>query len=271
MSTKQPRTSSTGCIRNRWHTVAAAALMATCSIGSVAATDPLDASIATSIENNRQESKTQGRIEGIDDETQKLLAEYQKLSRELEVLQSYNGQLQKLVDSQEAEKGSIQEQMAGLEATQREIVPLMLRMVESLQGFLEIDHPFLPDERRMRVEQLKELMDRADVSIGEKYRRVLEAYQIEMEYGRTIEAYRGELKENGGNRTVDFLRVGRVGLYYQTLDRQEVGQWDTVAGGWQRLPDHYNLAVRKGLRIARKQAAPDLLQLPLPKPQEARP
>ncbi len=241
------------------------------SAAATAADDPLKASIETRIDSNRQEAKTQQRIERLSDETRIMLEKYQQLSRELEVLTTYNDQLQRLVDHQEEEKASIQRQMAGLEATQREIIPLILQMTTSLQEFIAVDHPFLPEERALRVAQLQALMDRADISIGEKYRRVLEAYQIEMEYGRTIEAYRGSLETATDTRTVDFLRVGRIGLYYQTLDRQEVGEWNTATGRWQRLPDHYSLPIRKGLRIARKQSAPDLLYLPMPAPQEVNP
>jgi len=233
--------------------------------------DPLKTSIHTSIKSNQQEAKTQTRIEGLSDKTRVMLEQYQQLSRELEVLSTYNNQLQRLVDSQEEEKEAIQGQMNGLEGTQREIIPLMLDMVASLQQFVAMDHPFLPDERQQRVIQIQALMDRADVSLGEKYRRVLEAYQVEMEYGRTIEAYRDELKSGANTRTLDFLRIGRVGLYYQTLDGKEIGQWDTAAGGWQKLPDQYSPSIRKGLKIARKQAAPDLLYLPTPKPQEMMP
>ncbi len=241
------------------------------STAATAADDPLKASIETRIDSNRQEAQTQQRIERLSDETRIMLEKYQQLSRELEVLTTYNDQLQRLVNHQEEEKASIQQQMAGLEATQREIIPLILQMTASLQEFIAVDHPFLPEERALRVAQLQALMDRADISIGEKYRRVLEAYQIEMEYGRTIEAYRGSLETATDTRTVDFLRVGRIGLYYQTLDRQEVGEWNTTTGRWQRLPDHYNLPIRKGLRIARKQSAPDLLYLPMPAPQEVKP
>ena len=241
------------------------------SISANAVDDPLKAAIDTSIRSNQQEAKTQSHIEKLSDKTRIMLQEYQQLSREVEVLVTYNNQLQRLVNSQKEEKQSIQQQMDGLETTQREIIPLMLHMVTSLQEFVAVDHPFLPEERQLRVTQLQQLMDRADVSIGEKYRRTLEAYQIEMEYGRTIESYRGELKSSDSTRTVDFLRIGRVGLYYQTLDRQEVGQWNTTAGGWQKLPSQYSLPIRKGLRIARKQAAPDLLYLPMPSPQVVTP
>ena len=242
-----------------------------CSSVVTAAKDPLTRSIDTSIANTRQEAKSQQRIDRLDDETRAMLEEYQRFSRELEVLQVYDDQLQRLVDSQVTEKQSMQEQMQDLELTQREIVPLMLRMVAWLEQFQAIDHPFLRDERGMRIAHLKQMMDRADVSIGEKYRRVLEAYQIEMDYSRTIEASRGDLQMGDTQRTVDFLRIGRVGLYYLTLDRKEVGHWNTSTGQWEILPSRYNLPIRDGLRIARKQAAPNLLRLPLPAPREMQP
>ncbi len=238
---------------------------------SLAAKDPLSRSIDASIDNTRQEARVQQRINKLDDETKAMLEEYQRLSRELEVLTVYDDQLRRLVESQKAEKTSIQKQMQDLDMTQREIVPLMLRMLEWLDEFVQIDQPFLPEERSLRIKQLKGLMDRADISIGEKYRRVLEAYQIELEYSRTIEASRGELRTDDKTRTVDFLRIGRVGLYYLTLDRREVGHWDTISGDWKPLPARYNLPIRNGLRIARKQAAPDLLRLPVAAPQEVRP
>jgi len=52
------------------------------------------------------------------------------------------------------------------------------------------------------------MMPRADVTVSEKYRRIVEAYQLEMEYGRTI----GGLPRRAYGKTVDFLaRVGASG------------------------------------------------------------
>lgn len=233
--------------------------------------DPLQDSINTSIANTRQEAKLQQRIDKLDDETRAMLDEYLSLSRELEQLSVYNDQLQRLVSSQVEEKSSILRQMNALELTQREIVPLTLRMLAWLEELISLDLPFLTDERTQRVAHLNTLMDRADVTIGEKYRRLLEAYQIELEYGRTIEAYRGELQSDGQARTVDFLRIGRIGLYYLTLDRDEAGHWNHETNTWEALPDRYQYRIRDGLRMARKQAAPDLLRLPVSAAVEVQP
>ena len=231
------------------------------------AADALSKSLDTSIDNTRQEAAVQHTIEKIDDDTESMLAEYQRLSRELDVSTAYHDQLQRLVASQDAEKGSITQQMDELDATQREIVPLMLHMIDGLAELVDADLPFLGAERRQRVAQLRDLMDRADVTLGEKYRRLLEAYQIELDYGRTIEAYRGDLVDGGAPRAVDFLRVGRIGLYYQSLDRSEIGHWDAERDAWARLPDAYRRTIRRGLQIANNQAAPELLRLPVPAPQ----
>jgi hypothetical protein len=149
-----------------------------------------------------------------------------------------------------------------METTQREIVPLMLKMVEVISQFVALDIPFLPEERQFRVAELQAIMERADVSLAEKYRRVLEAYQVETEYGRTIEAYQDELELDEKIRTVNFLRIGRVGLYYLTLDGQQAGVWDGDER-WRPLDSEYLQAIDKGLKVAKKQLPPDLLVLPI--------
>jgi len=229
--------------------------------------DALDESVHLRTENNSKEQKTQKRIDDLSDETRSMLEEYHTLNRELGALKIYNGQVERLVKSQEEEKALLERQMVDIELTQREIVPLMLRMIEALATFLDSDAPFLPDERRQRVRLLRELMDRSDVSVAEKYRRVLEAYQIEIEYSRTIEAYRDELEIDGVLRTVDVLRVGRVGLQYQTLDGKQSGYWDASAKAWIALSGQDSLAIRQGLRVARKQVAPDLLRIEVAVPE----
>jgi hypothetical protein len=212
---------------------------------------------------------SQDRIDRVSEQTDDLLRQYREELQQVEALRVYNTQLEKLLDSQESEKASLLEQLDNVTVIGREVTPLMLRMVDSLEGFVALDVPFLVDERRERVAGLRELMDRADVSNAEKYRRILEAYQVENDFGRTIEAYRGSLEGEGEARTVDFLRVGRVVLLFQTLDGTEVGVWNQTDKSWQELDNSYRPAVRQGLRIARKQAAPDLLALPVPAAEEA--
>ena len=216
---------------------------------------------------NQAAVKSQKKIDRVSGQTRKALDEFRRVSRETDNLITYNGHLRKMLRSQQEEKESIERQLVEIETTKHEIVPLILRMLESIETFVELDFPFLPEERHKRIENLKAMMLRADVSNAEKYRRILEAYQIENDYGQTIEAYRADLKANGTPKTVNFLRLGRVALYYQTLDGNETGNWNRVKKRWQLLPDKYKKPIRNGLRIARKEKAPDLLILPVPAPE----
>lgn len=227
---------------------------------------------AESLQANRQAKAEQSQqlVEKLDDQTQKMLEEFRAASQELENIRTYHNQLAKIVQNQEQEKTDLERQMQDLEVTQRNVTPLMLRMLEVLEQFIALDAPFLEQERKLRLAQLKEMMDSPDAALGEKFRHLLEAYLIESDYGRTIEAYNGDLKEGKDldYHTVDFLRLGRLGLYYLTLDEKEAGYWNKSAQRWEKLDDSYRSAIRQGLRIARKQAAPDLLQLPVNAPEQ---
>lgn len=209
--------------------------------------------------------QAQQAVDRLDDETRRAVAEYRATIQETESLKRYNEQLALQLNSQLEEMKRMGEQLQEIETTSREIVPLLQKMLTTLDEFVKLDVPFLPEERAKRLGGLKEMMARADVSIAEKYRRIVEAYQIEMEYGRTIEAYQGRI----GERTVEFLRVGRVALMYQTLDGKETGYWDASAKAWQQ-DSSYRDAMRKGLKVAKKEGAPNLLIAPVAAPQEAK-
>lgn len=235
----------------------------------LAAEDALKKALDTNQAALNEAAASQKKIDSLSEETQQLYADYKSTLRQLQSFQIYNQNLEQLVESQKQEIKSYDTQFAQIDDTQRDVIPLMIKMVGTLEDFIALDQPFLLSERKNRVAELKALMSRSDVATSEKYRRVMEAYQVEMEYGRTIEAYRGTLDTSGEKRTVNFFRLGRVALYYQTLDEQETGMWDKAEKNWVQLDSDYRLPVSKSLEIARKQAAPDLLILPVNAPEQA--
>jgi chromosome segregation ATPase len=239
-----------------------AGLAATSAAGTP---EQVRAAVGEEVRAQGEASASQDRIDRLDDETQKLLAEYRQVTTETESFRTYNEQLAAQVPSQVEEMESIQRQLAEVETTQREVLPMMQRMVETLEKFVALDVPFLAEERRKRIASLKDMMGRADVTVSEKYRRIMEAYQIEMEYGRTLEAYEARLGDAADARTVQFLRIGRVALMYQTLDRKETGYWDADKKDWV-VDDSYRRAFTENLEVAKKLGAPDLLIAPVPAP-----
>lgn len=212
--------------------------------------------------------QSQLRVAQLDEEATAMLAEYRQTTAETDNLKTYNRQLSAQVQSQDEEIAAMVRQLEQIETTASQVMPMMERMLDTLEQFVALDVPFLLDERRTRVANLRDIMRRADVSVSEKYRRIIEAYAVEMEYGRTIEAYRGELAAEDAARTVEFLRLGRVGLLYQTLDGHETGYWNAVSGKW-TVDNRYRSAVRDGLRVAKQQTAPDLLIVPVRTPAES--
>jgi hypothetical protein len=212
---------------------------------------------------------SQERVTALSEETRDMLLQYRQYLRETQSLHEYGEQLAAQVRSQQDEIEFVKQQLVEVETTAREVLPLMQKMLDTLDRFVKLDLPFQLEERRRRVASLRESMDRADVTISEKYRRIVEAYQIEAEYGRTLEAYQGELGEGPEARTVRYLRLGRVALMYQTLDGEETGYWDSQQKRWVE-DNSYRSAVRLGFAVADKASAPDLLVAPVPSPMESR-
>lgn len=236
-----------------------ATLMASASISA----SELKPVLAASEQITKSASKSQAKIDKIADQVQDKLQQYRTINKEVDGLDVYNGQLEKQIQSQLDEMAQLNLDIDQVSVIERQITPLMIRMIDGLEQFVALDVPFLPEERATRIAGLKEMMDKADVAVSEKFRRVLEAYQVEVDYGRTIEAYSGILTLNGQERDVDFLRLGRVALMYITRDGSLLGRWDVDSSNWQELDPEYRMHITKGLRIAKKQLAPDLLTMPI--------
>jgi hypothetical protein len=236
-----------------------------------AGADDLNKSIDLIIKANKATAASQARIDKMNEDTTEMLSQYRVVLEQIESIRAYNKQVETLISSQQGEISNLENQIENATSIGREVTPLMLRMIDALDAFIKLDVPFLKKERAKRVADLEEMMNRADVAESEKYRRILEAYQIENEFGRTIEAYKGELTmKDKKQRTVNFLRVGRVALVYLTLDEKEAGLWNKDTKSWEELPGEYRSSIKKGLRIARKQTAPDLIRIPVFAPEDAK-
>lgn len=212
---------------------------------------------------NESAAKSQEKINGITDQIDSKLQQFKTLMKEIEGLEVYNTQLRKQINSQEQEMDDLNTAIDEVSVVERQITPLMMRMIDGMEQFIALDVPFLPEERKNRVMDLKAMMDRADVAASEKFRRVMEAYQVEMDYGRTMEAYSGLHIIDGQERDVEFLRLGRTALIYQTRDASSQGVWNKQTRQWEALDSSYRTQITKGLRMAKKQLAPDLLMLPV--------
>ena len=218
----------------------------------------------------QETEQSQERIDQLDSRTQALLSDYRANLKQLEQLNRYNASQQRQVAAQRREMESLKRDIDSIAGLQRSVQPLMEDMVDALGQVVEADIPFLPDERRQRVERLRAIMDDPSQTAAQRYRLVVEAYQIENEYGRTIESYRGDIEVDGRlYENVDFLRIGRVTLLFKTDDGSVLKRYDTGSGQWVDLDRSFLPHVRTGMRIAREQLPPDLMFIPVTAPQPA--
>ncbi|MCE9684962.1 DUF3450 domain-containing protein [Shewanella sp. AS16] len=207
---------------------------------------------------------SQKKVDKYFDQAQDMLFEYGSVADERESLKSYNDYVAKLVADQESSMKSIQDDINGVDKLRQGVVPLMFKMVDTLEQFVKLDLPFNTQVRTERVENLKNLLNTAEVTLAEKYRLILDAYSIEREYGNFVAVNTGKLNLDGKEVLVDFFNLGRVALYAQSLDQKTAWMYNTETKGWDELDSSYLRDITKGIRIARKQGALDLFALPIP-------
>jgi outer membrane murein-binding lipoprotein Lpp len=213
-------------------------------------------------------AKSQAKIDEVTEQTRDLLQQFKTVMKVVDGLRVYNQQQRRLIQNQEDELSELEQSIDNVTVIERQIGPLIEKMIVNLEKFVELDIPFLISERRERIEFLKDTLDRADVSVAEKFSQVLQAYQVENTYGTTIEAYTDVIELEGKSRQVDMLKWGRVSLVFQTPDAESTGVWNNETRQWVMLPDEFRTGVRDGLRIARKTQTADLVHLPVSAPGE---
>lgn len=191
---------------------------------------------------------------------------YARTLSDADITARYNTQLEQQLASQQAEIASLEQQIAGLDATAVDVQPMLQRMFDEFVQFVMADVPFMQEERTARVDRLRDLMARVDASTSEKFRRLMEAYVIEMEYGRTMSWYKGTLADG---REAEFVRLGRVSLMYRTVDGSDTGYWDNTQKTW--VQDRgSSRAIEEALGMAKEERAPDLIVVPVPAAQGER-
>lgn len=219
----------------------------------------IDKSVTVIEKTNNQLKSYQRKIDKNEDIREGLLNEYKYTNSSIKSTKTYNEQLRKIISSQETEIASLDQQIIDIEQTQKNIFPLMINMIKSLETLVNQDTPFLLTERLDRVKRLESTLNKADIQTHEKYRIILEAFKIEYDYAKTIEAYQDKIND----KTYNFLRLGRVALYYQSLDLKEYGYYNKETQSWDIIEDSVSKSnIRKAIKIAKKQQNVDFLNLP---------
>jgi len=212
--------------------------------------------------------QSQERINNIVEGTRSLEDQYRAINKEIDGLKVYNRLMTAQTSGQTAVLEDIALSMDQVDVINRQIFPMMERMIDGLDQSVKLDVPFLMEERTDRVDGLRSIMERSDVSVAEKFRKVMEAYQIENDYGTSSEWYTQSLTLDDATRSYNILRIGRIGLYFQSDDAKITGRWDNTDRTWV-MDDSSRSDIRTGLRMAKQLIAPELIVIPVAAPTEA--
>lgn len=209
-------------------------------------------------ENQQLSAASQSRIDSTERQTDKIVNEYKVVAKQVEGLKLYNEQKRIQIKAQLELMDKLDDQLDQVVVMQRQIPPLAQRMLESLENFINLDTPFRIEERQNRIDLVRASLAKPKVTASEQVRQVLEAYNIEAEYGRKIDSYEATVE----GKVVNILVVGRIGMFYQTKDETETGVWNNDSQSWEII-DGYRRPVRDGIRMAKKLAPTDMLTIPV--------
>jgi len=229
--------------------------------------DKTDDILNIGLKRGKDAAASQKRIDDIADSTDKVVGKYHQERKVVEGLKVYNDRMRRTLTAQEVAMTKLEKSIDDASLIERQIVPLMLRMIEGLDQFIAADIPYKRAEREERIQRIRGYLTNANISAAERFRQVLEAYSIENAYGKSIDVYQDTLALDSGELTVNVLQVGRTGLYYQTLDGLVSGYWDKRETGWIALDSSYNEGITNAIRITQGKETKGLMSLPLPSPE----
>ena len=213
------------------------------------------------------DKRSQQRIDQLDNLQQQALEQFRQVNKQNAALVKYNQQLEQQIANQKLNLLQLEKSILQASSLSRQLLPLLDSMLDSLERFIQLDMPFYRQERAARVQSIQTNLAQANISLAEKFRQLLEAYKIEIEYGRKISTYVDTIVIGDNKVEVNILQVGRIALVYQSFDQQLFGVWDKATASWLPLTNSsYKYSINQGIRIAKQQATISLLELPIPAP-----
>ena len=196
-------------------------------------------------------------------ERQKLLSELERLEEEEQLLQGQRDDLLEITNKAKERVAQKERQLADIAQISTQINPFLKGVLEQLETLISDDMPFLVSERQQRLTRLNRLMEDPQVDVSEKFRKMMEALLIEAEYGNTIEVYQETIAVEDQSILVNIFRLGRISIFYQTLDEKSSGFYDVSLKAWRALPRSYNHGIQTAINIGAKRQPVELLTLPL--------
>ena len=171
--------------------------------------------------------------------------------------QIYIDRLNRNIDVLRAKKLEARKVREGLEPYLENVA------VDGLEAFIASDLPFDTEDRNLRIELLRNVMNDPHNTLAEKLRKVVEALEIEARFGQEATSTDETLVLNGVETDVTILRYGRLAMFYQSLDGESVGWWNDQAKTWEPIDDSFARGIKRALAMTRGERGVDLIQVPI--------
>ena len=249
--------------------LALASLTVTLGLSAAPAPSKVQTAVTAQEQLDKNAAASQKKVDTVTGNTQDMLNSYLAVTQQTDELRAYDEQLQQIVQAQQDQITSLGQQVSLVGGTRDSVLPLLMQMADSLGQFVKLGLPYRLDDRLARVQAIRAAISSTTVPVTEKFQRLVAAYNDEIAAGRTVEAFRGQVTGGGKALTVNFLRVGHLLLAYQTLDKSETGYWDKAGHKWQ-VDNNYKSAVADAIAVANKEAAPNLMELPVAAPEASK-
>ncbi|MCC5995662.1 MAG: DUF3450 domain-containing protein [Oceanicaulis sp.] len=228
----------------------------------------LDDALRTARQSTQEGARAQEQITQLADAADNAERQYLATREEIESQRIFLEQQRVFLMSQENELTALRSQLERVGSIEVDLAPMLLDMYVALEEFINEDMPFQMDVRRERLERIQTALGDANISAAERYRLLLNAYEIEMGYGRSLRAFTEETEVDGAPQAAEVLQIGRVALIRDIGGNLEIMTQDNRE--WRPVPGSLAVDVQRAFRIAREVTTPEVFVAPLPGPTDAR-
>lgn len=192
-----------------------------------------------------------------------LEAEYDSLEADQKRLLEYRQQLLEELQSSGERIAHLEGRIEAIEKISEKLIPFLEEVYRKLADSVDEGLPFLQEERSERLDSLDKTLGDPEITMGEKFRKVMEALSIEAEYGNTVEVYQDMIDLGDNEVLVNIFRLGKISLFFESLDLATTGYYNPAKNQWERLPRAANRDIRMAVEIGSKQRPADIVTLPL--------
>ena len=154
-----------------------------------------------------------------------------------------------------------------MKAMGEDLLKLLDTSLDRLWKNVEADIPINREARKASIIQAEKVLNDYDANLLRKTRSVFDVLARETDMGYSVESREDDIDTEEGPKRVTLLRIGRVGLFAVTPDREKAYQWNQEKDKWLVLENDLRsldeaVDTVKGIRLV------GLKRLPVEKPEK---